>query len=118
MKRMLVATLVVVSGGCQAYDGLTSQFSHAVGGGLLAAGITYAYKDSPSRQWIGFAGSTAAIVLTESISIAQGHKASSQLLDMASHALGAAVGAWYSDKYWLMPVVSRSSVGVVYTARF
>lgn len=118
MKRYLAVLLAMLTGTVQAYDGFTSELSHAVGGGVLAAGITYVYRDSPSRQWIGFAGSTAAIVLTESISIAQGHKASSQLLDMASHALGAAVGAWYSDKYWLMPVVSRSSVGVVYSTRF
>ncbi len=118
MKRILITALLGIASTSHAYDGLSSELSHAMGGSLLAAGITYAYRDSPSRQWIGFAGSTAAIVLTESISIAQGHKASSQLLDMASHALGAAVGAWYSDKYWLMPVISRSSVGVVYTARF
>lgn len=118
MKRCLTVLLAMLASTSQAYDGLSSELSHALGGGMLAAGITYVYRDSPSRQWIGFAGSTAAIVLTESISIAQGHKASSQLLDMASHALGAAVGAWYSDQYWLMPVVSRSSVGVVYSMRF
>ncbi|MEY5028411.1 MAG: hypothetical protein RLZ63_726 [Pseudomonadota bacterium] len=118
MKRWIVICLAFFNMSAQAYDGLSSELSHAVGGGLLAAGITYAYRDSPSRQWIGFAGSTAVIVLTETVSIAKGHKASSQLLDVASHALGAAVGAWYSDKYLLVPVVTRSSVGLVYSTRF
>lgn len=118
MKRCLTVLLMMFASTAHAYDGPTSELSHALGGGLLAAGITYVYRDSPSRQWIGFAGSTAAIVLTESLSIAKGNKASSQVLDMASHALGAAIGAWYSDKYLLVPVVTRSSVSLVYSARF
>lgn len=67
---------------------------------------------------IGFAASTAAGILVESASIARGGKRSSQYLDMASHAIGSAIGAWYSDRYLLVPVISRSSVGVVYSTRF
>ncbi len=118
MKRMLIAGLLATSGACQAYDGWTSELSHVGGGALLAGGITYVYRDSPNRAWIGFVASTAAGVLLESASIANGGKRSSQYLDMASHALGSAIGAWWSDKYLLVPVISRSSVGVMYSARF
>lgn len=118
MKRIWVAALLAASGVCQAYDGWTSEVAHAAGGALLAGGITYVYRDSPDRAMIGFVASTAASVLVESASIARGGKRSSQYLDMASHALGSAIGAWYSDKYLLVPVVSSSSVGVVYSARF
>ena len=37
---------------------------------------------------------------------------------MASHAIGSAVGAWYSDKYLLMPVISSKQVGVLYQMRY
>ncbi|MEY3944157.1 MAG: hypothetical protein RL697_170 [Pseudomonadota bacterium] len=118
MKRMLITALLVTSGTCQAYDGLSSELSHAAGGALLAGSITYVYRDLPNRAWIGFMASTAAGVLVESASIANGGKRSSQYLDMASHAVGSAIGAWWSDRYLLVPVISRSSVGVVYSTRF
>lgn len=118
MKRLLITAILAASGACQAYDGWTSEVSHAAGGALLAGGISYVYRDSPHRALIGFAASTAAGVLVESASISRGGKRSSQYLDMASHAIGSAIGAWYSDKYLLVPVVTSSSVGVVYSARF
>lgn len=99
-------------------DGLSSELSHAVGGSLMAGGISYLYRDSPYRAIIGFGLSTAAIVVVESINISKGADRSSQYLDMAAHALGSAIGAWYTDKYLLMPVVTTTSVGFYYQQRF
>lgn len=118
MKHGVLAVLMAVSGACQAYDGWSSELSHAAGGALLAGAVAKLYSDSPHRAWIGFGVSTAAIVATESVSIARGGKRSSQYLDMASHAIGAAIGAWYTDKHLLMPMVSKDSVGVVFQTRF
>ena len=118
MKHIMMVALLATAGTCQAYDGWTSEVSHAAGGALLAGGISYVYRDSTDRAMIGFAASTAAGILLESASIARGGKRSSQYLDMASHAIGSAFGAWYGDRYLLVPVISRSSVGVAYSTRF
>ena len=67
---------------------------------------------------IGFGVSTAAMVIVESINISKGADRSSQYLDIAAHALGSAIGAWYADKYLLMPVVTKTSVGFYYQQRF
>lgn len=84
----------------------------------MAAGISYLYRDSPDRAMIGFGVSTAAMVIVESINISKGADRSSQYLDIAAHALGSAIGAWYADKYLLMPVVTKTSVGFYYQKRF
>lgn len=99
-------------------DSLGSELSHAIGGGLMAGGISYLYRDSPDRAMIGFGVSTAAMVIVESINISKGADRSSQYLDIAAHALGSAIGAWYADKYLLMPVVTKTSVGFYYQQRF
>lgn len=118
LKLGLATFLLSASAVAQAYDGWTSELSHAAGGALLAAGISHLYQESPNRAWIGFAASTAASVLVEGASIARGGKRSSQVLDMASHALGSALGAWYADKYLLVPVVTRHTVSLTAHYRF
>ena len=74
--------------------------------------------DVENRAWIGFAVSSAGIVLSESYQISQGAKRSSSYLDMASHIAGAALGAWWMDKYGLTPVIGRHSVGLVMRRQF
>jgi hypothetical protein len=37
---------------------------------------------------------------------------------MAWHALGSALGAWATDKYLLVPVVNRTSVGLLMVHTF
>jgi hypothetical protein len=118
MKRTLLMTWMLLSATVHAYDGWSSELSHAAGGALLAGALTHHYKDLPDRAWIGFAVSSAAGVLVEGATVARGGKRSSQYLDMASHALGSAIGAWYSDKYLLMPVISSNQVGVLYQMRY
>ncbi len=84
----------------------------------MAGGISYLYRDSPNRSTIGFAVSTTAIIVVESINISRGANRSSQYLDMASHAVGSAIGAWYADKYLLMPVITRNNIGFYYQKNF
>ena len=124
MKNFLALTILLIANLCRAAppstssDSFGSELSHAVGGALMAGGISYLYRDSPDRAMMGFGLSTAAIVIVESINISRGADRSSQYLDMAAHALGSAIGAWYTDKYLLMPVVTKASVGLVYQKRF
>lgn len=118
MKKLGAIALLFCSAHSQAYDGLSSELSHALGGALLAGAITGYYSESENRAWIGFAVSTSAVVLEQSYEISRGANRKSQILDMAWHAVGSAMGAWATDKYVLMPVVTRTSVGMVYMHRF
>ena len=105
-------------GTCHASDSWSSELSHATGGALLAGAVTRYYSDFENRAWIGFAVSSAGIVLSESYQISKGAKRSSAYLDMASHIAGAALGAWWMDRYGLMPVIGRQSVGLVVWRQF
>lgn len=118
MKKFGMLALCCVMGTSHAYDGVSSELSHAAGGALLAGAVTRFYSESDNRAWIGFAVSTAGIVISESYQIAHGAKRSSSLLDVASHAAGSALGAWWTDKYYLMPVIGPKSVGLVFTRQF
>jgi hypothetical protein len=113
MKKFWIGLLCLAMDTCQAYDGWSSELTHATGGALLAGVVTNYYSDSENRAWIGFAVSTAGIVLSESHQMDKGAKRSSSLLDIASHTAGAALGAWWTDRYYLMPVIGRHSAGVV-----
>jgi hypothetical protein len=118
MKKMGAILLLFFSAHSHAYDGLSSELSHAAGGALLAGAITKIYSESENRAWIGFAVSTAAVVLEQSYEISRGANRNSQIKDMAWHALGSALGAWATDKYLLVPVVTRTSVGLVVVRSF
>jgi hypothetical protein len=113
MKKLLALALLFCSAQCHAYDGLSSELSHAAGGALMAGAITQIYSESENRAWIGFAVSTAAVVIEQGYEISRGAKRNSQIKDMAWHALGSALGAWATDKYLLVPVVTRTSVGML-----
>lgn len=118
MKRLLTIALLFCAAHSHAYDGLTSELSHAAGGALLAGAVTKMYSESENRVWIGFAVSTAAVVLEQGYQISRGANRNSQIKDMAWHAVGSAVGAWATDKYLLVPVVTRTSVGMVMVRPF
>ena len=62
----------------------------AAGGALLAGAVAKIYSESENRAWIGFAVSTAGIVISEAHQMSKGAKHSSSMLDIASHAAGAA----------------------------
>jgi hypothetical protein len=118
MKKFFAIALLFWSAHSHAYDGLSSELSHAVGGALLAGAVTKIYSESENRAWIGFAVSTAAVVLEQGYEISRGANRNSQIKDMAWHALGSALGAWATDKYLLVPVVTRTSVGMVIVRPF
>ncbi len=85
---------------------------------MLAGAVTKMYSESENRAWIGFAVSTAAVVLEQGYEISRGANRNSQIKDMVWHAAGAALGAWATDKYLLVPVVTRTSVGMVMVRPF
>jgi hypothetical protein len=92
MKKFGILALCCVMGTSHAYDGLSSELSHAAGGALLAGAVTRFYSESDNRAWIGFVVSTAGILISERQNIAHGPLRSSAWLDVASHAAGAALG--------------------------
>lgn len=118
MKKLWVSVVLFLSAQSHAYDGLTSELSHAAGGALLAGAVTKIYSESENRAWIGFAVSTAAVVIDQGAAISRGANRNSQIRDMVWHAAGAALGAWATDKYLLVPVVTPTSVGMMMVRSF
>jgi hypothetical protein len=60
---------------------------------------------------IGFYVSSVAGIVEQCIDYAQYGQAQGQLLDAASHIIGAAFGSFVTDKYILSPVVTYSKTG-------
>lgn len=118
MRKFWFCVLLLLAGPSQAYDGATSELSHAAGGALLAGMVTRVYSESENRAWIGFAVSAAVSVLAESYQVSRGAASSSSMLDVAAHTAGAALGAWVTDRYILVPVVSRTYAGVMFQRKF
>ena len=52
------------------------------------------------------------VIAEQSYEISKTGNRSSNQLDMAAHAIGSAIGAWYTDKYLLVPIVKRNSFGL------
>lgn len=96
----------------KASDSLTSEFSHVASGAVMAGYITKLFPESDNRAWLGFGISSAFIVAEQNYEISKVGKRSSQQLDMAAHILGSAVGAWYCDKYLLVPLIGKNSVSL------
>ena len=97
-----------------ASDGVASELSHATGGALIAGAVTgtVANKYWPEhRAMVGFTVSTATILIGEGVQVRNGARFSSSLLDVASHTIGAAIGAIITDRYFLMPVLERDGSG-------
>lgn len=115
-KHILATCLVLnslsLASTCRASDSFTSEFSHAASGAVMAGYITHLYAESENRAWIGFGISTAFIIAEQNYEISKSGKRASQQLDMAAHAIGSAIGAWYTDKYLILPVVTKNSVAL------
>lgn len=99
----------------RANDSVQSELSHVVGGALVAGAATaisgrYGVED---RRWAGFMTSVGASAVIEGVQIATNGRAQvrSSTLDFVSNAIGAAFGAWLTDRYLLMPVVTRDADG-------
>ncbi|MDD3814732.1 MAG: hypothetical protein PHZ02_08800 [Desulfocapsaceae bacterium] len=107
-----IVTLVTTDG--HANNSVQSEMSHAIGGVVMAGGITWAvdryypeYREN--RGMIGFGVSTVAIFAEQGVECALHGNAWGQLLDATSHMIGSAIGAWVTDRYILSPVVTNSS---------
>ena len=109
---LLFSLALISSSKCSESDSFTSEMSHVIGGGLMAGYITHRYSESEYRSWIGFEVSTAIIVVEQNYEISKSGNRSSQQLDMVAHALGSAIGAWYTDKYLLIPTIKRNYLGL------
>ena len=113
MKRPLILVLgLLFAGQAAATENWSSETAHAIAGGLFAGVVTYLAdrSDAPEyRAWIGFGTSAAVGVLAE---LAQGDDASG--VDMAANAIGAAIGAFVTDKWLLKPVVKGDDGGLAY----
>ena len=119
MRKILTLSFLIFMNSVHAYDGLTSELSHAAGGAVIAGALTKIFEQSSDRAWIGFGLSTAGSFLAESYQYSHNNrKISSSLLDVGSHAIGSALGAWVTDQYILTPVVSRFYSGVVFFKQF
>jgi hypothetical protein len=97
---------------CNASDSFSSEMSHVISGAALAGYITHRYSDSEYRSWIGFGVSTVIVIAEQNYEISKVGKRPSQQMDMAAHAIGSALGAWYTDKYLLVPLVKRNYIGL------
>jgi len=111
-QSFIFSFALITSPQCSASDSFTSEMSHVISGAAIAGYITHRYSESEYRSWIGFGVSTAIVIAEQNYEIAKSGKRSSQQLDMVAHAFGSAMGAWYTDKYLLVPIVKRDYFGL------
>ncbi len=130
LRTHVVMTSLVLMLGCgaaRANDSFGSEFSHFVTGAAIASAATAvaSHYELEDRGWIGFWTSVGISFVEEAAQVAS--NGSSQLrgsaLDFGSNLLGAALGAWVTDRYLLQPMVTRdatghSSVGVALRMKF
>lgn len=100
-----LAVVVAPTGRARASDSLNSELSHAAGGAAMAGAVTYfADHYRPRyRGWIGFATSVGIGIILEGVDLANGDGFS--VLDAGSNLLGAAAGAFVTDRFILRSVV-------------
>ncbi|QOP45230.1 hypothetical protein [Sulfurimonas paralvinellae] len=111
-KILLLLSTVTLSLQLHANDSFNSEASHFVGGAVLA-GVSTAVADQFSdykqdRAIIGFGVSALYGLVDQSIQYAEYGGAGGQFLDFTANTLGAAFGAWLTDKYILTPVITHS----------
>lgn len=112
--KVLVISSLMVAATLNANDSFNSEFSHLAGGAVLAGGITavvdhYYPEYRSDRGMIGFGISSAAIAAEQGIEYALHGNGRGQLIDIASHVAGSAVGAFVTDQYILSPVLQNSA---------
>ena len=100
---------------CRANDSFNSEISHVAAGAVFASAGTVIADHYGVEQpaWVGFWTSVGISFVSEGIQvIANG---SSQVhgsaLDFGSNLIGAAFGAWVTDRYVLRPVIVKDSPG-------
>jgi hypothetical protein len=119
----MLCGLLVVSA-AQASDCLSSELSHFAGNAAISSITTvvvYKYYPKVKRPALtGFIVSASEALLGEVASRATGGELS--WLDVGAGTLGAAAGAFISDKWYVAPKVNtqkgETSYGVVFSRRF
>lgn len=93
-----------------ANESFNSEISHFGGGVLLGGALTVVgdYYCPEDRALFGFGVSSVGFAVEEIIMTAKHGRFLGNLLDVAAHTAGSALGAMISDKYLLMPVVTQS----------
>lgn len=117
LKAGMAAVALALGCGCSwGNDSFGSEISHVFAGmGVAAAATAIAdhYDAGENRGWIGFGTVVGLSFVAEAVQVAS--NGSSQLkgssLDFASALVGAAIGAWVTDRYLLAPVVARDAEG-------
>jgi len=119
---------ILLSTQLHANTDLDSEMSHAIGGVVMAGGITafvdhYYPEYADNRGMIGFGISSIATLIYQAIEISKYGDTRGQIIDAASHIAGSALGAFVTDKYILSPVIKESpgggkSVGIKVTHSF
>lgn len=118
MKKLFCLLALIFSGQAHAYDGMSSQIPHAVGGALLAGAIAKSFEENQHRALIGASISTTLFAAVEAHQLGTGSRRHGQMLDIYYHTLGSVIGAWATDKFILLPLMSPDSIGVAYTQNF
>lgn len=106
MTWILLSSLLATSA-VQANDSFNAEFSHFAGHTALAGASTVVvdelWPEVEEPAWIGFTVSTSVAFAGEAYDYSNGHGFS--LLDAAVGTLGAAVGAYATDKLYVVPKV-------------
>lgn len=122
MKRVIaffIFLLVSLNTQAQGNSSFNSEISHFAGG-VVSTGVAVViidkYFPEQNSAWLGFALSSTVSALFEYRQYHFGdNSASAALLDASSHALGAAIGAYLTDKYIITPTVALEANNSVYT---
>ena len=118
MKKLCFLFAFALTSEAWAFDGMSSQIFHAVGGAALAGIMTKSFEAHDHRALIGFSISTALFAAVEGRQMGSGSRRHSQMLDIYYHTMGSAIGAWATDKFILLPIVTPTSIGVAYEQSF
>lgn len=115
--RTSIVAVALTWGACGAWanDSVNSEISHVASGALIAGGATaigghYRIED---RRWFGFATSVGIAAVIEGVQILTTGpgQVGPSALDFTANLVGAAAGAWFTDRYLLLPIVTRDAQG-------
>lgn len=111
MKKLILC-VVLCTTILTANESFNSEISH-FGGGVVIAGALTAIGDHfypEDRAMFGFGVSSVGFVIEEIVVTAKHGNLLGNLLDIAAHTAGSALGAVITDKYLLTPVVSQNEI--------
>lgn len=102
---LLAITLLPVT--ANANDSFNSEISHVAGFSIMASGFTLIADRTDyraQRAWVGFGLASSIGLLSETVEYLQGDSRISTL-DVGADMLGAAIGSYATDHWFLAPVI-------------